>query len=87
MSEPPSEREWRFYLDDMIGFASRVIEYTEGLDQAGFEATQWPTMRPFATWNSSAKPPLDPRRVTERYEQIFIKFNNIKLTLKFQSNP
>lgn len=38
MSEPPSEREWRFYLDDMIGFAERVIEYTDGLDQTGFEA-------------------------------------------------
>lgn len=39
MSEPPSEREWRFYLDDMVGFAERVLEYTDGLDQAGFEAS------------------------------------------------
>lgn len=23
-----SEREWRFYLDDMIGFAEKVIAYT-----------------------------------------------------------
>ena len=38
MSEPRSERAWRFCLDDMIGFAQRVIEYTHGLDQAGFEA-------------------------------------------------
>lgn len=29
-------REWRFYLDDMIGFAEKVIAYTRGLDQAGF---------------------------------------------------
>ena len=35
-----SEREWRFYLDDMIGFAEKVMTYTHGLDQAGFEASQ-----------------------------------------------
>jgi len=28
-----SEREWRFYLDDMIGFAEKVLVYTEGFDQ------------------------------------------------------
>ena len=39
MSEPSSKREWRFYLDDMIGFAERVIEYTDGLDQAEFVAS------------------------------------------------
>lgn len=37
MSEPA--REWRFYLSDMIGFAERVLAYTDGLDQAGFEAS------------------------------------------------
>ncbi len=26
-------REWRFYLDDMIGFAEKVIAYTDSLDQ------------------------------------------------------
>ncbi len=30
------EREWRFYLDDMIGFAEKVLTYTEGMDQTGF---------------------------------------------------
>lgn len=30
------QREWRFYLDDMIGFAEKVIAYTQGLDQDGF---------------------------------------------------
>lgn len=35
---PPS-REWRFYLDDMIGFAERVLAYTDGLDQAAFDAS------------------------------------------------
>jgi len=31
-------REWRFYVDDMIGFAEKIRAYTEGLDQSGFEA-------------------------------------------------
>jgi len=31
-----SRREWRFYLDDMIDFAGKVLAYTGGLDQAGF---------------------------------------------------
>ncbi len=31
-----TQREWRFYLDDMISFAEKVIVYTHGLDQAGF---------------------------------------------------
>jgi len=29
-------REWKFYLTDMIGFAEKVIAYTEGLDQERF---------------------------------------------------
>jgi uncharacterized protein with HEPN domain len=33
-----SEREWRFYLDDMIDFAEKVLTYTEGLDQQAFVA-------------------------------------------------
>lgn len=32
-------REWRFYLDDMISFAEKVIVYTEGLDQESFVAS------------------------------------------------
>jgi len=31
-----SEREWRFYLDDMIDFSEKVLAYTAGLDQPGF---------------------------------------------------
>jgi uncharacterized protein with HEPN domain len=31
-----SQREWRFYLDDMIDFSGKVLAYTDGLDQAGF---------------------------------------------------
>lgn len=34
-----SQREWRFYLDDKIDFAGKVLAYTEGLDQAGFVAS------------------------------------------------
>ena len=33
-----SQREWRFYLDDMIDFVGKVLAYTEGLDQIGFVA-------------------------------------------------
>ena len=33
-----SKREWRFYLDDMIEFAEKVLAYTDGFDQAGFVA-------------------------------------------------
>lgn len=35
MSES-TEREWQFYLGDMIECAEKVITYTEGFDQAGF---------------------------------------------------
>ena len=38
MSDQPA-REWHFYLDDMIGFAGKVIAYTDGFDQAGFIAS------------------------------------------------
>lgn len=34
-----AQREWRFYLDDMIGFVEKVIAYTQGLDQGGFVAS------------------------------------------------
>jgi uncharacterized protein with HEPN domain len=33
---PPAKREWRFYLDDMIAFATAVQAYTRGMDQAAF---------------------------------------------------
>lgn len=29
-------RAWTFYLDDMIGFAEKVLTYTAGFDQDGF---------------------------------------------------
>lgn len=31
-----SKREWRFYLDDMIEFAGKVLAYTDSLDQTSF---------------------------------------------------
>jgi uncharacterized protein with HEPN domain len=31
-----SEREWRFYIDDMIRFAGNVLAYTSGMDQEKF---------------------------------------------------
>lgn len=36
MSDSTPVREWRFYLDDMIGFCHRVQAFTKGLDQAQF---------------------------------------------------
>ena len=38
MSEAP-EREWRFYIDDMIEFAEKVIAYTGGFTQERFVAS------------------------------------------------
>lgn len=35
-----SEREWRFYLDDMINFAQNVMSYTDGLSQETFVSTR-----------------------------------------------
>jgi len=32
-----SDRAWRFYLDDMLMFAEKVILYTDGLNQSAFE--------------------------------------------------
>lgn len=36
----PAQRAWRFYVDDMIGFANNVLAYTEGYDQPGFEQSK-----------------------------------------------
>ena len=34
-----SQREWRFYLDDMIDCGGKVLAYTDGFEQAGFVAS------------------------------------------------
>jgi len=48
----PTQREWHFYLDDMIGFGEKVIVYTDGLDQADFVASaDCVTMPPCAIWS------------------------------------
>lgn len=39
MSEPVG-REWRFYVDDMVSFAQKVLTYTAGLDQQRFVASE-----------------------------------------------
>ena len=33
-----SEREWRFYITDMVGFCEKVLAFTQGLEQAQFVA-------------------------------------------------
>lgn len=35
---PPMPRLWRFYVDDMIGFCQKVLEFTAGLEQDDFVA-------------------------------------------------
>ena len=34
-----SDREWHFYLDDILRFAENVLAYSDGLDQAAFKTT------------------------------------------------
>jgi len=35
------KREWRFYLDDMIELAGKVLTYTDGFDRAGFVKSKY----------------------------------------------
>ncbi len=37
MSEATPQREWRFYLNDMIGFCEKVVSFTRGYSQAQFQ--------------------------------------------------
>ena len=37
MSEAEVQREWHFYLDDMIGFCEKVLAFTQGFQQAQFQ--------------------------------------------------
>ncbi len=34
-----SEREWHFYINDMVGFSENVLSYCDGMDQTAFETT------------------------------------------------
>lgn len=33
------EREWKFYINDMIDFAEKVLAYTEGMNQDSFASS------------------------------------------------
>ncbi len=33
------QREWRFYISDMVGFAEKVVAYTDGMEQDRFAAS------------------------------------------------
>lgn len=35
-----SQREWRFYIQDMTGFAEKCLAYTEGMDQQTFTSSR-----------------------------------------------
>ena len=40
MSEPgDGHRDWRFHVEDMIGFGERVLDYAAGLNKAEFLAS------------------------------------------------
>ena len=43
MSEPgEGQRDWHFYVEDMIGFCERVLDYSAGLGKAEFFASPMP---------------------------------------------
>jgi hypothetical protein len=50
-----AEREWRFYMEDMITFAQKVMTYTDGLDQTRFVSSGLNyDATIYATWSLSA---------------------------------
>ena len=38
MSDVVRQREWRCFIEDMIGFCEKVLSYTDGLDRKAFVA-------------------------------------------------
>lgn len=43
MSEPgDAPRDWHFYVEDMIGFCKKILDYTAGLDKDVFVASPMP---------------------------------------------
>lgn len=38
MSDVVRQREWRCFVEDMIGFCERILSYTDGLDRKAFVA-------------------------------------------------
>jgi uncharacterized protein with HEPN domain len=71
MSEKGSKREWRFYIDDMIGFGEKVLSYTKGLDQIGFlnhDLTYDATLRNLELIGEAAT--RIPEEVRQQYPQV-----------------
>ena len=46
-----SEREWRFYLEDMLRFAQKIQAYSAGLDQRHSNRTTSDTTPYCVIWN------------------------------------
>jgi uncharacterized protein with HEPN domain len=70
MSDTPA-REWRFYVSDMIGFAEKVLAYTDGMTQAQFvdsALTYDATLRNLELIGESAT--RIPAEVRDRYPDI-----------------
>jgi uncharacterized protein with HEPN domain len=40
MSSDQTDREWRFYVQDMVGFCERVQNFTHGISQNDFVGEQ-----------------------------------------------
>ena len=57
-SSQGQERPWSFYVQDMLGFAETVLDYTSGLDMDAFIADRRPMTPPCAISNLSARLPL-----------------------------
>lgn len=71
MSEKGPPREWRFYIDDMIGFGEKVLTYTAGLDQSGFlnnDLTYDATLRNLELIGEAAT--RIPEEVRQQYPQV-----------------
>ncbi|BBI51839.1 hypothetical protein HORIV_42600 [Vreelandella olivaria] len=71
MFDEGSGREWRFYIDDMIGFGEKVLSYTQGLDQSGFlnhELIYDATLRNLALIGEAAT--RIPKEIRQQYPNI-----------------
>ena len=70
MSDSP-QREWRFYITDMIAFAENVISYTDGFDQDRFVKsgiTYDATLRNLELIGEAAT--HIPQEIREKYSQV-----------------
>jgi uncharacterized protein with HEPN domain len=46
-----NKREWRFYLEDMIGFCLKIKSYTDGMGQTGFIENNITYDATYEIWN------------------------------------